>query len=288
MDICYIDESGCTGKLPSAISDVQPIFALGGIFIASDDLPKLARQYIDLKRDFFPPTPAKNLERMLVEVKGNDLRRDYCSGNRKTQRRATRFLHKTLDLLDEYRCKIVARVFVKDIAGEFGGQAVYTSAAQGICTCFQDHLTQRNSRGVVIADARQKTNHNITLAHSIFTKKHSLAGDPYNRIIEVPTLGNSQNHVGLQIADVVISGLLFPLAVHAYCRERIVSVHVRDEYENMRQQFGRRVAGLRYRYRNPQQNDRWQCGITVSSKYPCSLTELFRGTPASSAQDDTV
>ena len=33
MYFCYVDESGCTGELPSATSQIQPIFATLGLIV---------------------------------------------------------------------------------------------------------------------------------------------------------------------------------------------------------------------------------------------------------------
>ena len=59
---------------------------------------------------------------------------------------------------------------------------------QSLFQYFQDFLTSVNERGFVVADSRSKAK-NVNVAHSIFTQKHQKAGDPYNRIVEMPTFG---------------------------------------------------------------------------------------------------
>ena len=54
------------------------------------------------------------------------------------------------------------------------------------------------------------------VSHSIFTQKFSPAARNYQRLVELPTFGHSENHAGLQICDIVCSALLFPIACFAY------------------------------------------------------------------------
>lgn len=49
FSICYIDESGCTGSLPSAIADIQPAFVVSGLLIDSEKIPKLTTRFVELK-----------------------------------------------------------------------------------------------------------------------------------------------------------------------------------------------------------------------------------------------
>ncbi|TCG00797.1 hypothetical protein BZM27_54615 [Paraburkholderia steynii] len=42
------------------------------------------------------------------------------------------------------------------------------------------------------------------VAHSIFTQKYRARGDPFDRLLELPTFGISNNHVGLQLTDVPV------------------------------------------------------------------------------------
>jgi hypothetical protein len=64
------------------------------------------------------------------------------------------------------------------------------------------------------------------VSHSIFTQKFKAEGDQYPRVLEMPTFGHSNNHVGIQIADLLASALLYPMATCAYCRGHVSNVHV--------------------------------------------------------------
>ena len=105
-----------------------------------------------------------------------------------------------MGLLEDHCVRVVARVWIKGIGTAINGTAVYTASVQAIFRYFQNYVTGLNDRGIVIADGRSKTK-NVNVAHSIFTQKFQQTGDEYNRILEMPTFGNSENHAPLQIAD---------------------------------------------------------------------------------------
>jgi hypothetical protein len=117
----------------------------------------------------------------------------------------------------------------------------------------------------------------VGTAHSIFTQKWRIAGDPYPSMAEVPLFAESDNHAGLQMADLLASALVFPMAVAAYGSPSSSSVHASDRYEEVRQSFGKQLRALQYRYRD--ETGRWRGGLVVSDKIlqrPGSV--LFGGT----------
>src|SRR5690606_15885392 len=137
-------------------------------------------EYLTLKRQMFPPTgPERFLDLALSEVKGSDIRRDYCDSDRRKHRRATAFLYRVLKLCEDHRMKFVAKIFVKEIGGQCNGRAMYGSAVQFVCKHFQHSLTAANSKGIMIADARFKAM-NVATSHSVFTRKHCSDGDHFN------------------------------------------------------------------------------------------------------------
>jgi hypothetical protein len=127
--------------------------------------------------------------------------------------------------LERYECRILADVWVKGIGAEFKARETYTQSVQHACRSFQAFLESRNSSGFMVADFRT-TQLNDQVAHSIFTQKYRAKGDPFARIYELPTFGISNNHVGLQITDVLCTALLFPMASSVYCFGHVTGVHV--------------------------------------------------------------
>lgn len=264
MYFCYVDEAGCTGALPSARSPIQPVFALVGLTIKHSRISDLTREFLKLKQRFFPGLMANAphyLDRVLLEVKGSELRADLRSTSRRRQRAAIGFLDHLLRLVEISDAKLFGRVLIKRIGEQINSRSIYTASTQAICQYFQAFLGTQADEGFIIADSRTKAQ-NARVSHSIFTKKFKVAGDEYDRILEMPTFGHSENHAVLQIVDAVCSALVFPMAAHAYCLGRITSVHVSDNYGRLRTRFGERLMRLQFRYQN--EDGWWRGGLTMN------------------------
>jgi hypothetical protein len=102
------------------------------------------------------------------------------------------------------------------------------------------------AKGLMVAEFRT-TQLNDQVAHSIFTQKYRARGDPFARLLELPTFGISNNHVGLQIADVLCSALLFPMASSVYCFGHVQGVHVSGRDLVVRRRYARRLKHLQFK-----------------------------------------
>ncbi len=264
MFYCYLDESGCTGALPNATSEIQPVLVVGGLVLTQDHLRQFTQDFLALKQRYFPnllPRNAQYLDWILKEVKGSDLRRDIRSGNRNERRHAIGFMERIIDLVERHHARLIGRIWVKGIGHPFNGTATYTYSVQSICQYFQKFLAWQNSTGIMIADSRDKVR-NARVSHSIFTQKFRAAGDGYDRILEMPVFGHSDNHAGIQVADLICSAMLFPMATFAYCYGHVQSTHVNIRFSQIRDRLGSRLEHLQYRYQ--EQSGKWTGGITVS------------------------
>lgn len=247
MKLCYIDESGCLGGLPSSTSDITPAFILSALFVDSASLRSLTSQFLDVKKNTYCKYSGLRWhDCMRTEIKGSSLRRDIRSGDRATRRLTTNYLKNILGLLRQHNVRYVSRIFIKGIGAQLDGRAVYTSSMQWVCEQFQHYLAQSSDKGLIVADAREKTQNSI-VSHSIFTRKFG-RHDAYPDIIEMPTFGHAENHAGLQIADVLCSALLFPLAVYSYCTGFIANCHVSPKYQILKTMFGGTLLDLQYSY----------------------------------------
>lgn len=229
MKICYIDEAGCTGSLPSATSSIQPTLIISGVFVDYSRLHQLTTDLIELKQRFFPkalPSTATHLDWIRAEIKGSDLRKNACSGSRNLVRHTFGVMDKITTIVDRADASLVGRVWVKSLGRPMKGVPVYTSSIQSIYADFQRYLSHHNDYGFVVADSRVQ-HLNTQVAHSVFTQKFKGTGDSYDRIIELPAFSHSDNHAGLQISDLLASGFLTPVAVNTYCEGYLTSVHVR-------------------------------------------------------------
>ncbi len=253
MRICYIDEAGCTGALPSATSPIQPVFVLCGVVIAAEHIGGITREFVQLKRRYFPrlaPAGALPMHWILSEVKGSEIRKNAVDPSRNVRRHALGFLDRVVELLEKYNCLLKGRVWVKGIGQTFNGTSVYTYSIQYIYKWFNHCLQQDDDHGIVICDSRNKTL-NSKVSFSVFTEKFKQSGDKHPRVLELPTFGHSENHAGVQIADIVCSSLLFPMAIDAYCLGHVTNTHVRAGYDALRRRYGQRLEQLQVRCPDP-------------------------------------
>ncbi len=78
----------------------------------------------------------------------------------------------------------------------------------------------------------------------------------------MPVFGHSDNHAGIQAADMICSAFLFPMAAFAFCHGYVNNIHVHAEYSRVRDRYGDRLKRLQYRYQDS--DGWWRGGITVS------------------------
>jgi hypothetical protein len=247
----YIDDAGDPEVLPNAVTNgVTPLFVIAAVAFDQACLHSVTMQYLALKRRFFPKlikaTPHL-LEWVRPEIKGTDLKRMMRSEKRKERRTATTFINEVMNLLEANGAQVFARVWIKKIAEPVDKQAMTTFSIQACAANFQRLLEERDGQGLVVVDS-SSPRLNAAVSHSIFTQKFKAAGDAYDRIIEMPVFGHSENHVGIQIADIVASGLIFPIASHVYCDGYVTSVHVHARFSEVKVRYASRLKRLQHRY----------------------------------------
>ena len=247
-----------------------------GLIVEAGLIPALTRDFLTLKRRYFPGrfTRGPALDHVLTEVKGSEILQMARSDSRNKRRQATLLRNALLELVDAYEAKIIGRIWVKGPGKALKPDSTYCYAVQDITLHSSQYLIDARSRGLLIADGRsQKLNVNV--AHSVFTQKWRTGGDPYPPLLEVPLFAHSDNHVGIQIADLLASTLVFPMAAAAFGAPAD-SVHASPRYSGIRTAHGARLRGLQYRYRD--ELGRWRGGLVVSDpvgRRPGSL--LFGG-----------
>lgn len=258
----YLDESGCSGCLPTPPGKIQPVFILAGLIINHEHLKSVNRDFLALKTKYARnPTLTHYQDIMLSEMKGADLRKDLIKPNRNNRRRAKRLLQEVIGILVKYDIKLIAKIHVKKPGGTFSSKGMYTSTVQYLYKTFNAFLQEKQDIGMVIADSRNPAL-NANVSHSIFTQKNKLGtnGDAYPNIIEVPLFGHSENHSLIQIADLICSALLFPMSSYTYCTNHFVSDHIKPGYKQVLLDFIDDIKILCYRYKN---NGRYRGGIVV-------------------------
>jgi uncharacterized protein DUF3800 len=233
-----------------------------GVSLDARMVPLLTREFLSLKRRYFPEQFFKGraLDHMLTEIKGNHLLKMTRHESRDRRRQAKLVRRDLLRLLERHGCRVIGRVWVKAPGRTLKADATYCYAVQDIVTHFCHFLRAQDSYGVMVADARTP-GLNATVAHSIFTQKWRTGDDPYASLLEVPVFADSRNHAGLQIADLLASTLVFPMAVAAYGAPP-GNVHASERYQSVRTDHGAALRDLQYRYVDD--IGRWRGGLVVS------------------------
>lgn len=264
MYVCYVDESGGF-EAPDLGPDSTPAMVILGLVVDTARVPALTRDFLALKRKHFPGRfcsgPA--LSHILVEIKGSEILQMTRSPSRNPRRQAQRFRAELLDLVTAHEVHLLGRVWVKAPGKSMNPVSSYSFAMQDIAEHFSQFLQSKSSEGVIIADSRTQSA-NVRTAQSVFTQKWRTGSDPYPFMREVPLFGHSDNHAGLQIADLIASTLVFPMAACAHGCKPPGSVHASPRYEEVRRLFGARLRSLQYRYRD--ETGRWRGGLVVSDQ----------------------
>lgn len=272
MRICYVNEAGCSGELPSVHSPVQPLLAFAGIALPAARLERLTAGFAAWKMRFFPGLCrdlAAPAEAILVEIPGSELRR-LLRRSRKERRFALRALHELLALLEAEDTRLFGRVWIKGIDEPFNRRAIFASSLQTIFEGLENLCRESGESGWIVADEAHRQR-GEKLSQQIFARLFAdgRAADPggsgggIGGLAELPTFGHRDNHAGLQIAELLAAGLLFPLAAHAYCRGRLKNqTHLSPGYAALAPLFGERLETMQHRY--DAGAGRWRGGIVVS------------------------
>ncbi|HGM5587125.1 TPA: DUF3800 domain-containing protein [Pseudomonas putida] len=270
MHICYIDESGDSQPIQNDVDNQQPMLIVAGLFVDAQRISRITDEFICLKRQFYPKL-FKNerhaLNVLLREIKGSELRSDIRRkpANHPIVEHHFKFIDGVLAICKAHDIKLVARVWVKQYGQALVDQSIYTITAQHIAKRFQHFLIDRESRGMIIADFRDPAR-NSYVAHSIFTQKHKLGrgGDAYPSIEEAAVFGISDNHACLQIADLICSTILYPMAGRTVCDGPFDNVHTHRNYDAIVQRYSRRIKALQY---HCSENGQRRWGVTVQDPH---------------------
>lgn len=267
MQVCYVDEAGDARALISSTSPMTPVCVLMGVVFDQNVLQNLTHEFLTLKRNTHPNLPVPTSHRLawvLAEIKGADLRRAMRTGaQRRNRRHAIYFLDKFVAMLEDYESKIFGRLWVKGIGQSFNEVAVFGASMQAICGYYQSYLHDLDQTGFVVADSRGPSG-DASVSHSVFTQKFSVQGDKYDRVLEMPMFGHSKNHVGIQIADLLASALIFPMGTFRYCLNHVQNVHVQQDFGILTDRYGERLKRMQHRYRDDE--GRMRGGITVDDR----------------------
>lgn len=261
MLIAYVDDAGDVQTLRAG-SNIQPVLAFVCVIVDQSHLARLTKDLLALKEHHFRGRLSDGPHRLgniLTEIKGAELRTMVRESSRK-RRTALLYLRDLMNMLEGIDARVIGRVWIKVPGEALDGLAMNTYSIQWICQTFQRHLEIKGEKGIVVIDSNNP-GINAKVAHSVFTQKFQLGGDCYDRILDMPTFGGSQNHAGLQVADNLASGLVVPMAGRAYCANHVEGSHVHVGYDKISEWLGEKLRHRQFRYRD---EEGWKGGLVVS------------------------
>ncbi|MFI2258202.1 DUF3800 domain-containing protein [Streptomyces tubercidicus] len=263
MYLCYIDESGTGQPLNPHVPDSVPVMAIGGFTVPEGQMKALAWDFIALKKQFRPELDKLATLSQVVnhEIKGEAVRKQFRSTGRKQQRMAHRFVGRLLDILERRDCTVMARIWVKQDGVINDDKAMYGASVTALCANFEHYLTARSSSGIVVLDSRNPTD-NAGNVHCVTTRKFGKGGDRLPHLPESPVFGHSNTHLGLQVADLLVSAVLAPAAAVTYAGDLVANVHCHPGFNEIRERHCPRLGGLQHRYQTS--TGKWTGGVVVS------------------------
>jgi hypothetical protein len=247
--LCYVDESGDEAALRTPTD--PPVLVIGGLIVEHRKAKSLIWKFLQIKKKYNTSLGTADVHLSDVirfEMKGSELRKDIRSGSRRPRRRAFGVLDDVVALLEEHGVMVVGDVNVKGSAPL--RRWVYSDSIAWIAEHFEAALSAAETPGQMILDARTKSK-NVPSVHRITTKRFKSGGDPFPHLVEAPLFGHSDAHVVLQLSDLVVSALLFPMVCAGYCSSLLDNVHITPEFEAVRLRYGARIRALEHRYAGP-------------------------------------
>lgn len=271
MHFCYIDESGGF-EAPNLNPAATPLVVIVGVIFPASAIAPLTLDLLDVKRRFKSQPQRHHLNYLLDEIKGSGLRKGVRSRSRRERRGKLGVLHETVRLLEEHDARMIGRILVKRPAEGLDPDKEYPLSVQIIARHFNRFLEANDSHGLIMCDNRAHDD-DVRVSHSLLTRKLKATGDELPRILESVVFARSSNHAGLQIADIVASGLLFPIAARVYCADWAGSTHAHHRFGELQARFSVRLKELRYVYQDDEGMTRG--GIAVSDKYRSQPSRLL-------------
>ncbi len=253
MQLCYVDESGTAELLTRADGQQQPVVVIAGVTLPEVHLASITQEWIDVKTRFYPALATRGhgwMDAILADVKGAKLRsgfRDGATGRRRKQ--AIGFVDHTIRLLERAGGRVIGRVWIKELDKSADDMAIHSSSLQFISSAFDASLPD-GERGMVVVDS-QTYQHNHRLAHTMFTGRFSKS-PRYTNLGDIPVFGHSDNHAGLQIADILCSTVLAPVGCAVYASSYSGwNQHCHSSFLDIRDRFGERIERLTFEWSNP-------------------------------------
>lgn len=208
--VFYIDEAGSFNPHHVPIKDGEtPIFSLVAVAFPLQEWRERDREYLALKRQFFPVKNPSTTREEHMEIKGKDLAAPRNAKNK----RYHEFMGHTLKLISDRQGCCFAVTFLKDHISPVSPVSLYTHALQILVERLTIYIEEHEyyNGGILICDSRSSGLHgkdNITVvkSHMSYIFGHETGRTCLN-ILEAPLFADSRFCVGLKLVDTFASAL---------------------------------------------------------------------------------
>ena len=203
--VVYLDESG--DEEPLQTPQDLPVFAIAGLAVASNSIRPLLSDFLELKSTSLgmPFSKIDNRSLLKVERKGNRIRRTIRSGSPREKRAELAFLGRVIELLEKHDVRLV-----QSSRPRSNNRLPRETYPQLVLEVLSDISRRHPSHFASVLDSRSYAKNVI----AVRTISDSLMDDLKSAMptmIEIPFFGHSDTHGLLQIADIIVSGLVAPL-----------------------------------------------------------------------------
>ena len=252
MFTSYIDECGNAetfGSSPSA----SPLFVVTAVIIELGRELGVLNDLLALKREIYGGARSRTGLVVMKEVKGATVREGLSHRRESVKHgRAYAFLDGFLTILEDHSARVVGSVKIKERNFLFPEEAAYLASTSACARDFHHLLESEDDCGTMIMDARYPSK-DRRLQEGVFNERYHVdvaSGDLFDaspRLIPALAFQSSSHSPGLQVADIVASAIIFPLAIAAFhgSSNGVVS----KPFIRLRDQIGPRLERLQYRYR---------------------------------------
>jgi hypothetical protein len=256
VQLLYVDEAGNAARYSRGDPSGSPLLVIAGLTLNRAHLPVANERMLLARCAAFGRRPKTPLVESLHanEVKGATLRGGLLGREgRRKQKHCWEYVESCMGILEDLGSRIFGNVWLKAPGECLDDAGVYGASLQHFAVDFAHHLANSDEHGLMLLDGRSVPQ-DRSAQRAVFDVKYGRETDSVpdliDRLIEVPSAGNSKHFGGLQLVDVIASSLLYPLACEAYGVE-LEHTQQWKQAGKLRQAYGARLAALEYRWRGP-------------------------------------
>ncbi len=252
MSTCvfYVDEAGDPDRHEEPLKNGQtPLFTLAALAFPLTEWRPRDREYLALKRRFFPDLLGKGSKRdEEYEIKGNEL----SAPRHKESKRRHAFNKEVLSFIGRHSGVGFGVSFLKNHTSPTNKRSLYTVALQILVERFSMYVAEHPnfSNGIMVCDSRLTgLDLNVARSHLSFIFGHE-TGRTYTNVLKAPMFVDSRVSVGIQLVDIFASNLF----THCYY-EKVHGVEGMHDYSHM-QKYASFLRGIEYKSRGTIQGHR--------------------------------